>query len=453
MAKSVSMALSRLNPQGRGHRRPTHTFQLRQTPYCIQPFLIAPVLPGETMRNCLLQARAVSDPVRHPLVGWWLEYYIFYVKHRDLAEREEFTEMMLNPSWSDDNVDETSAEPLHYFAGNGINWVRKCLNEVVHWYFRDEAETGSTIELDGLPIASIGQNSWLDSVALESIVDASEPEITVGVDDKITASEIDQTLRTYEFLRANNLVSMSYEDYLRTYGIRVPDAEDPHRPELLRYVRQWTYPTNTVEPTTGRPTSALSWSVAERADKARFFSEPGFIFGVSVARPKVYLNNQVGNGTWFLDNAFSWLPAVLRGDPAASLKVVDGSVVSPLTIANANYVVDVRDLFLHGDQFCNFTPDIPTPAESAGTYVNGAETVAPQAPMAMTDLPTATLAKRYVQSLDTIKSLFQPTLTDDDPVTYAVNYYKVRQDGIVSLDVATAEHRDHTPTIVQGRTF
>jgi hypothetical protein len=56
---------------GRRARRPEHRFELASTPWAITPFLIAPVLPGDTMTNLLLQARVVSDPIKNPLIGWW----------------------------------------------------------------------------------------------------------------------------------------------------------------------------------------------------------------------------------------------------------------------------------------------------------------------------------------------------------------------------------------------
>ena len=79
-------------------RHPQHPFQLRTRPYQVASFFIAPVLPGETLKNLLLQARVVSDPVKSPLIGWWAEYYFFYVKHRDLDGRDDFVAMMLDPS-------------------------------------------------------------------------------------------------------------------------------------------------------------------------------------------------------------------------------------------------------------------------------------------------------------------------------------------------------------------
>ena len=66
-------------------RSPQHTWALKQRPFVITPFLLAPVLPGETFKTGVMQARCVSDPLStsrfSSIVGWWLEHYFFYVKH------------------------------------------------------------------------------------------------------------------------------------------------------------------------------------------------------------------------------------------------------------------------------------------------------------------------------------------------------------------------------------
>ena len=67
-----------LRPVGqvsRKSRRPSHPFQLRHMPWQIQPFLIAPVLPGETLKNILLQSRAVTKPIKNGIVGIRIEHH------------------------------------------------------------------------------------------------------------------------------------------------------------------------------------------------------------------------------------------------------------------------------------------------------------------------------------------------------------------------------------------
>ena len=44
-------------------RSPQHTWAIKQRPFVITPFMIAPVLPGETLKAGVMQARAVSEPL------------------------------------------------------------------------------------------------------------------------------------------------------------------------------------------------------------------------------------------------------------------------------------------------------------------------------------------------------------------------------------------------------
>ena len=85
---------------GRKLRTPNHPFQLTHCPFAIQPFFIAPVLAGETMKNLLMQARVVTDPIKNGLVGWWIEYYFFYVKLTDLDERDTIMAALVDPTTS-----------------------------------------------------------------------------------------------------------------------------------------------------------------------------------------------------------------------------------------------------------------------------------------------------------------------------------------------------------------
>lgn len=420
MARAVIQQLPKV---GRKLRSPSHSFSIRQMPWVIQPMLLAPVLPGETMKNLLLQSRAVSDPIKNAITGWWHEYYFFYVKLRDLTIRAEMEKMALDPTWdwnTAPGVKTVASNFNNYFAGNGIDWAQKCLEVVTAEYFRNEDEAWNTFTVAGLPVASIVGNGWMDSLIPRTQLAAAEDMIVNPAASDLLASEIDKSMRQYQLLKMNGLVQQSYEDFLATYGVSVAAPEDPFRPELIRYIRDWTYPTNTIDPTNGTPRSAVSWSTAERADKDRFFAEPGFIFGVTVTRPKVYFRNQSGNASWFLRNVMSWLPAVMADDPYTSLQEIDGTAASPCSLAATNYVVDVRDLFIYGDQFCNF--------DRAALDAN------------MISGPAATTFEhRYVTTQGEVDEFF---------VTPASN--KVKIDGVVSLSIL-GRQVDTTPTEA-GRT-
>lgn len=353
------------------------------------------------MKNLMLQSRVVSDPVKNPLIGMWKEYHFFYVKHRDLDIRDDLVELMLQP---DANLDAhaVAANINTYHKGGTIDWVKQCLDRVVRTYFRDE-EDDTLHEVDGMPIAQINGNSWLDSVTDATTLDEGDVGGT-------TAAETDMMQAQWEHMRALQMTDMSYEDWLSTFGVRKPKTE-LHHPELIRSIRLWQYPSNTIDPATGAPSSALSWSVAERADKDRYFSEPGFIFGVTVTKPKIYFSRQQGAGVSMMTNALNWLPAIMKEHPFTSLKEFANNA-GPLATTSNGYWVDIRDLLMYGDQFANFA----LTATDAG----------------MVALPTAGLEKRYVSDAD-IDALFKT------PQTAGL----IREDGVCSMMIHGAQ-MDHT---------
>lgn len=413
----MAVTVKPVGKTGRITRSPRHSFQLQHMPFQIQPFMLAPVLPGETLKNFLIQSRAVTKPILNGFVGWWLEYYVFYVKHRDLDGRDDFADMMLDLD-KDMSAYVSAANASYYHAASSINWSQLCLKRVVEEYFRDEGETWNGFTINSMPTAKINTDSvWNTAVLDDNFVATEDEPIVVGVDDTITASEIDAAMRTWQFQRANKLTEMDYEDWLATYGIQ-KKPEEHHRPELLRYIREWQYPSNTVEPTTGVPSSAVSWAIADRGDKDRFFREPGFIFGVTVARPKVYLKNQDGNVADFMMDALSWLPAIMRDDPFTSVKKftdTQGPAASVITDTNG-YWIDIKDLFLHGDQFIN-----------VATSTAGLNAVS---------IPAAGLNSQYPTETD-VDGLFTGS-TDAARV--------VTQDGVCQLSILGALD-DTTPTL------
>lgn len=420
-ATTVGVGGAWANPAGRARRarRPQHKFTLQQTPWVIQPFLLAPVLPGETLKNLMVQSRVVSDPVVSRLHGWWLEYYFFYVKITDVDDRDTLQQMFVDPNTSISTLYEATSAP-YYHVGGTPNYAKMCLKCVVEHYFRDEAEAWdvATIPVGGvnMPVASVGDLGWTDSLMGRSDYTSLDINVDADGDSTITAREVDQQLALWAVLRQNGVTTLDYESYLASMGVNVP-RDVPHRPELLRYVREWQYPVNTVNPTNGTPTSALSWSIAERADKNRYFSEPGWIFGVTVARPKVYRGNQAGSAADYMRGTMSWLPMLAKTNPEVSMVFLDGAATGAESLiggAAEDYVWDVKDLLIHGDQFLNVAPG---------------PTVAPEV-----QLPASDMSHVY------------PAEADVDPlfVTGETGCF-VDQDGIVQLTIDSQMWEDSTP--------
>lgn len=407
---------------GRRPRKPEHTFSLRQRPWQIQPFMIAPVLPGDTLTNLLLRARIVTDPVKSNLVGWWAEHFFFYVKHRDLATGDTLVNMHLDATTNVAAL-KAGAQSLPFYTYNGgMDFVKECLAKVVAEYFRDEEDgTWNSKLIDTLPIAKLGLATGIQS--LRDSTTAANPEdhelpgetynvIPYGVDPAVWQTKYD----TWRSMVAMGVTQASFEDYLATFGVKTPEVEEQEsRPELLRYTRNWQYPSNTIDPASGAAVGAVSWSVGERADKDRFFNEPGFIFGVQIMRPKVYFGRQAGSLVGAMDDAFAWLPPIVNEQVWTSLKQFANNA-GPLTGATNGYWFDLRDLFLYGDQFVNY--DIV--ADGTGNSV-----VMPVAADHNHKFATAAMAD----------SLFKN----------AAPANKIKTDGIVNMTILSRVGADETP--------
>ena len=92
---------------------------------------------------------------------------------------------------------------------------------------------------------------------------------------------------------------------------------------------------------------------------SRRFKEPGVIIAFACATPKVYLRYQGEAMIDSLTRSLDWLPAVLGEQAFTSLKMFTSNGtntgVGPLGFRpSADYWLDIRDLFVHGDQFVNF---------------------------------------------------------------------------------------------------
>lgn len=387
----------------RVNRSPRHPFNVITRPFALTPFMIAPVLPGETLKNLVLQNRIVTDPVKDPLVGWWTEHWYFYVKHRDLAARDDFAAMMLEPN-KNMSAYNSAAAPEWYHAG-GINWLKLCVERITEEYFRDQGENWDVAKIGEYPELQIVGNNVMDSLTNDTDKRERDVNMDLDGDGDVEASEMDLAMQQWQAMRDAGLMPMDYEDFIRTYGVAVrQDEESPnlHRPELLRHSREWSYPSNTIDPSDGTPRSAVSWSVAVRADKARFFKEPGFIIGLVGIRSKVYLDNQVGSFVGGMNNAIRWLPAILNDHPELSyMQYSEGVGPVPTLTDDGGYWVDTRDLLTHGEQFSNVA-----------------------SPPAKVTLPTPTGQRRYPTSAD-IDALF---------VDGAKN--KVKMDGVTSLSIS-----------------
>jgi len=405
--------------QARGSRRPQHRFSLVTKPFEIQPFAIAPVLPGETLKMGMIQSQVWTDPLKTlKNLGWWCEYHLFYVKHRDLMGYETTADglgdamvnMFLTNASLASFVDADGNIPT-YCPPGGVDFTLSALRRIVEEYFRDEGEAWDVAKsTEGVPFAKIygkGSSDWSEKLTPAGDYEDRRQNLDVDGDGEIYTNEVDRAYVEWAAMRDAGLMAMDYEDWLRAYGgsavVGNVDRVDYHRPEDMAYFREFTYPTNTVEPTTGIPAVAAGWRVASRVNKAYAFPEPGWVIGLNVVRPKVYLGKQQGSIASMMQTRLSWIPPQLNDQLNVSHLLVPQDT-GPLaaTFTAEDYWIDLRDLLNYGDQFVNYA----------------ITDIAP-----FVDAPLATGSRRYPTEADAM-AFFSNTING-----------RIRQDGVLSLTI------------------
>lgn len=350
-----------VQPQARVGRYPRHTFQISTKPYVAAPFMIAPTMPQETLKNIFFESRVVTDPILSSIIGWKQQYFFYWVSMSDLLI-DAMRQMFIDPT----NTDIASTQGLaandqfYYTAKGGVPYAKLGVQRIVDHYFRadgeapDDYKRGATEEY----LVQYQQDNWMDSLTDK---DAMPEGATIST--ATDAGDLQRLMLAFEQLRALGVANMTYEDWLRSNGINVPNEQEQGKPLELGYFSDFQYPSNTINPVDGIPASAVSWVFKNGNSERRFFKEPGFIIGLAVTRPKVYWAGLAGNAAAHLTRAWDWSPNYLWGHPETTLKNFAGDT-GPLgdrTIATDGYFVDMRDIFLYGDQWQNvmaFAPNV-----------------------------------------------------------------------------------------------
>lgn len=396
-------------PTDRVGRYPKHPFLVNGGCFTATPMCIARVLPGETLENLFMESRVVTDPILNPIIGWKKEYYFFYVKMTDLMI-DAVKNLFIDPNNAEITNDVAAANhQINYTAKGGIEWMRLACDRVVSTYFRDDGETAaSRTWADGRRIVQIREQLWMDSLTDKD--DMPEGAAIAGATD---AGDLDRLMDAFNNLRALSIMDMTYEDFLRSYGISIPQ-KDENKPEMLAHFSDFQYPSNTIDPVSGTPSSAVSWVFKNGERKRRLFKEPGFIIGLSVTRPKVYFGGLAGSALGFAKRAWDWMPNYTMDMPETALKnfALNTGPVGDRTAGTVwdSYFVDMRDELLYGDQYQNVRAFTATLADNFANH--------------MLALPDATGNRKYPTETQ-CKGFFKTP----------ASAFNVKQDGYVSLSI------------------
>lgn len=413
----MNMLINQVTPQTRKGRYPSHDFNFRSIPFVAQPFLIAPMMVGETLTNIYMESRCVSQPILNPIIGWKQTYYFYTVRMTDLL-LDAARDMFVDPTNTDlaATLGVAANDQQFYTAKGSLDYARLAYRKVIEHYMRDQDELWNAHQTaDGRAIVQFRKDMFLDSLTDKDLM----PE-GATIASAVDMGDLERLMTAFEQLRAMGIANMTYEDWLRTNGINIP-KKDENKPEFIASFSDWTYPSNTIDPTNGTPRSAVSYVFKEGKRGRWFMKEPSFLIGISVARPKVYYSGLAGNAAGFLSRSWDWSPNYLYGSPETTLKNFAGDT-GPLgdrTTAPDGYFLDMRDIFLYGDQWQNHTPFAVVPVDVPAEH--------------MIALPTGDTFKWKYPTEAQCKMFFVD----------AVNNAFLKHDGVCSLSV-DGHMVDHT---------
>lgn len=329
-------------------RKPNFPIAGTLKPFGVYPLWATPVLPGETLKMTETKYRALSMPIKHPLGGAWLETWLVYVSLTDIDAA--MAEMFISNDMSPAAFTAASDRPRFFTKAGQIDYIKLATDRFITAYFRDENEP-EPARIDGVPMAARQNWDWAQNLQFKpaNLVEALLPS-------ELPESD---TLTPLEIMRMTGMSELTYEKYLTQYGVSQKAANaEVKLPEILRYTRDWTTPTNNVEATTGRPSSAWTWGATVKAEKPKRFDEPGFVIQFACVRPKMFDSSLAASMVGELWGFGDWFPVYNLTDPAAGLKVIDPDNVvfgtaDGAMLTEEPLLYDHRDLLSHGEQFVN----------------------------------------------------------------------------------------------------
>jgi len=417
----------RIEEQGRlnarGTRRPHHSFYVEAPPFSLQPFAIAPVLAGDTLKSHSLNVRVLTNAITNRVSGWWFETWLFYVRLLDLPTWSDMQSAVVDPADPLTGQNLAVTDWLHHRNANYPSFAHQALQVCTRAYFRDEGEAwDAALDAAGRPKIATKQHGWWDSVKNDTVVGPATGD-----------DEWEENWSIYQKMRAAKLTTMTYREFLAQSGVRVPPqleepVEDYRIPELLRHTQDFAQPvltSLTSGSSAGNIVANCQWTIADRGDSKRAFAEPGFILGLMAVRPKVFFSTaRTAAVDIICSEAEGWMPSEYESDPHMRLEEETGSTVAgaatgPIHNSTATYWWDRADLFLQGDQFTSLADSVM----GGGAAVKGLRNIV--------DLPTAD-NQRY-PSDSNIVNMFADTVA---------GVYNA--DGILNLSIASRIKSDAT---------
>lgn len=311
------------------------------------------MLAGDTIMSSALRGRFISQPMKHPITGGWLEFWHAFVPMRVIGRTATVNDIA--PSTT--GLTYAADEPRFFGKTGQLDHIKAAYLKVVADYF---TQTGVTVPtLDGVSQLPIMGTDWAENLMVRPA--SGNPTVwpVQGVTEELTGLD----LETERLL----LESADYRSFTQQFGVKDPEVDN--RSKIARYWRQWSLPQNVIDPASGAPRSAFFFETALQMEKPFKANEHGISLILASFRPVMFKRLSDSSIVGRMNGLKDWLPP--RGAGAwQPIQGNDSVFKTGFGLVGDNLVYDRSDVFARGEYQVNCldadTP-FPVPRSAVGS--------------------------------------------------------------------------------------
>ena len=331
------MTLKDIGPGFRRKRRsPSFPLAGIQSPFGLYPIAAFPLLAGETLESLTMAGRFISMPVKHPIMGAWLEQWVVAVPARLALSEAVVTDIAPSTVGLTAGAD----RPRFFTKSGALDTIKRAYDLVVDEFFEAPGSANPTVDgVAQLPRMGV---DWTENL---------QPKPASGDPTKWPIANVTEELTGMDLETERQLIqATTYRDWQQQFGVSDPKSQS--RPIMLRYDRDWTLPQNVIDPASGVPRSAFFWDRKFSMGKRFRAKEHSIILVLSAWRPLMLNALTVASYLQRMSGLKEWLPPHNEG-AWDTIGADDAIFAAAFDTDNTTLVYDKSDVWARGETFVN----------------------------------------------------------------------------------------------------
>lgn len=351
------MAMKDIGPGfARRRRNPTFPMAGVMQPFGLYPLAAFPLLAGETLENLNLAGRFISQPMKHPITGAWLEQWVAVVPMRLCMSEATVTDIAPSTTGLTAGAD----RPRFFTKSGALDTIKRAYDVVANEFFQAPGQTAPTV--DGvMQLPRMGVD-WTENL---------QPKPASGDPTKWPEKAVTEELTGIDLETERQL--MEAADYRRwTEQFTGVDPKSQLRARIIRYDREWKLPQNVIDPATGIPRSSFFWDRKMNLSKRFKAMEHSIVLVLSAWRPLMFNGLTVASYIQRMNGVLEWLPP--RNEAGWSTIGADDPIfAAAFDTDNTQLIFDRSDVFARGETFINCAAaDSPYPVPISANSLESA---------------------------------------------------------------------------------